>query len=229
MDCHRVQLMLSALQDGHVVESERRLMEAHLAVCSGCRVRSAELEAVRRSVAALPRRTIPAHIHFRLRSMASREAARRRHRLTLRAWAYDISDRLSLAINNMMRPLAIPAAGGLVSAVVLFSMVMTNFQGIVRQPANDVPTMLATDASVKFSLVDFAEADITVNVFVDESGRVTDYAFPDSMNSAKLAPVKRQIENSLLFTEFNPATTFGKPTAGWVRVTFRRSQIDVKG
>jgi hypothetical protein len=37
------------------------------------------------------------------------------------------------------------------------------------------------------------------------------------------------IGNSLLFTQFQPATTFGQPTSGWVRVTFRRTQLEVRG
>lgn len=165
-----------------------------------------------------------------LRVTASRESARRRRYqgflAACRAWG----DLAWFRLNGLMRPLALPAAGGLVSAVLLFSMVMPNFQGLVRAHANDVPTMLFTGATVKSSLQLVLGADeLTLDVFVDERGRVIDYAFPEGSRELNTAGTRRQLESSLLFTHFQPATSFGQPTAGWVRVSLRRSAIDVKG
>jgi len=41
--------------------------------------------------------------------------------------------------------------------------------------------------------------------------------------------LRHSIENSLLFTEFWPATNFGRPIAGTIRISFRSSHIDVRG
>lgn len=230
MDCSQVKFVLSSLVDGHVIEAERRAVMAHLEACPECACHHRQLCEVRTAIRALPARRVPPILGFSLRVTASREAAKRRrfHGIlaACRAW----SEGFMVRANGLMRPLALPAAGGIASAVLLFSMVMPNFQGLVRAHANDVPTILFTGATVKSSLeLNLSEDEIPLDVFVDERGRVIDYAFPDGSGQLNTASSRRQLENSLLFTHFQPATSFGQPTAGWVRVSLRRSQIDVKG
>jgi hypothetical protein len=42
--------------------------------------------------------------------------------------------------------------------------------------------------------------------------------------------MRRKLESTLLQTDFSPATSFGQPVTGWVKVKFSSSQmIDVKG
>jgi hypothetical protein len=231
MDCQQVKLMLSSFQDGCMVDSERRAVEAHLARCGDCSLHLGQLEMVRQTLRAAPRRPMPADLVFSLRSLASREAARRRYYAGFRGAVRGFAERAALFANNLMRPLALPAAGGLASAVFLFSMVMTNFQGIVHRHANDVPLAIITEPSVRSIPFELAEdSEFTVDVFVDEQGRVIDYSFPDGFGTLSTAPLRRKLEATLLLTEFNPGTTFGQPVSGWVRVKFTgRSQIDVKG
>ena len=61
-----------------------------------------------------------ADLAMRLRVLASQESARRRSRASLRqslrTWLIDFR----LMADNLMRPLAIPTAGGFVSALLLF-------------------------------------------------------------------------------------------------------------
>jgi hypothetical protein len=70
---------------------------------------------------------------------------------------------------------------------------------------------------------------VVLDIFVDEHGRVIDYSFPQGYGDLKTSALRRKMEHSLLFTQFTPATAFGQPTAGWVRISFRRSEIDVQG
>lgn len=230
MDCQQINSMLSPFADGHVVEAERRMVSAHLRSCPDCARRFEQLSAVRDSLRSLNPRQLPPRLAMSLRVIASKEAARRRRYEGLVGQIEHWTEHFLLHINNLMRPLAVPAAGGFLSAVLLFGAVMTNFQGIVRAHTDDVPTILFTGANVKSSL-DFTltEGDVVVDVFVDEQGRVIDYSFPEGYTKLNTSSNRRNIENSLLFTRFEPATTFGKPTAGWVRVSLRKSEIDVKG
>lgn len=230
MDCPQVKPVLSCLVDGHLIEAERRAVLAHLEVCPECVCHYEELHEVRMAVRALPARPVSPNLALLLRVAASREASRRRrfHGIlaACRAW----SEGFMVRASGLMRPLALPAAGGIASAVLLFAMVMPNFQGLVRAHADDVPTILFTGATVKSSLeLALSEDEVSLELFVDERGRVIDYAFPDRLRQLDTAATRRQLENSLLFTEFQPATSFGQPTAGWVRVSLRRSQIEVKG
>lgn len=230
MECQQVELTLSAFQDGCVVESEQREIAAHVRKCRNCAAHLDQLTAVRRNLRGMARRPMPANLTLSLRAIASRESSFRRRYAGFRGWVHNQYDQLALFSDNLMRPIALPAAGGLASAVLLFSMVMTNFQGVARQPLNDIRLTIATDPTVKSMLLDVSDAEFTVDVFVDEQGRVIDYSFPDGYGSMNTSQMRRKLENSLLFTEFSPATNFGQPTSGWVRMKFKsRSEIDVKG
>ena len=230
MDCQEVRTLISAMVDGCVVDAERRDAMTHMDACPDCARRARQVVGIRAGLKHTAARPVPADLALQLRIIASREAARRRaingFAGQIRAWRAGIA----FWANNLMRPLAVPAMGGLASAVVLFSMMMTNFQGVVRAHEQDVPTVFYTGASVRSSLDPAIGAEeIAVDIFVDEQGRVIDYAFPSGYGRYNTPVIRRGLENSLLFTSFHPATSFGQPTSGWVRVSFRRSEIQVKG
>lgn len=229
MDCSNVRENLILLQDGWVTEGERRELNAHLAACPACAARREQYAAVRTSLRSLPRKPVPQDVSMALRVMASREAARRRAYSGIFSRLREIHDHFALQMSHLMRPLALPAAGGIISAVFIFATMVPNLS-TDRQQTWDVPIAIATDAQVKSStLLDMAEAEISIDILVDENGRVIDYALPEGSGLPKSSLIRRRLENTLLFTEFNPATTFGRPVAGWVRVNFRGIEIDVKG
>jgi len=129
-----------------------------------------------------------------------------------------------------MRPVALPAIGGLCSAVFLFSSLVPTFQSAFTAISpGDVPTMLTTEPMLKCTApVAFGEGDAMVDLQIDDQGRIVDYMIvsaPGQQNDQ----LRRNIENSLLFTEFWPATTFGHGVAATVRISFRSSRIDVRG
>lgn len=230
MDCLQVQWMQSTLLDGCIVDSEKRALEEHMASCAECGTRYAGLVTVQTALRAAPVRKVNRQMALSLRSLASREAARQRRQVDLRARVRDLSERLTFWASGLMKPLALPAAGGLAAAMLLFIAVMTNFQGIISVPQpGDIPTILATEAQLKSTLLDTAPDEISVEVLVNEQGRVIDYSLPKSLDLTARQELNRVIGNSLLFTQFHPATTFGQPTSGWVKVTFRRTQLEVRG
>jgi hypothetical protein len=231
MDCQQIKLKVSDVLDGHIVEAERKQVLAHMEHCPDCASRFGQQQGIRHALRNLPPRPVPADLAMNLRVAASREASHRRLSHQVGGWFQVQQQTLSLFFNNLMRPLAIPFAGGLCSAVLLFSMVMTNFRDIVVAHADDVPTILFTTASVTHSSLpfEFDAENVMLDVYVDGQGRVVDYSFPAGYGSLTSGTERRLLENALLFTQFAPATTFGQPTAGWVRLSFRRSHIDVKG
>jgi len=67
-----------------------------------------------------------------------------------------------------------------------------------------------------------------VDLQLDDQGRIVNFTIvsaPGQQNEK----LRREIENHLLFTEFWPATTFGRGVAGTIRISFRSSRIDVRG
>jgi anti-sigma factor RsiW len=230
MDCQQVQGMLSAFLDDRVMESERRILEAHLQKCTGCHQRHAELGAVRAALGGARSRKVSNALALSLQVIASKEAARRRRRVDFRARFNYVLSQIGFTIDTLMKPVALPAAGGLTTAVLLFLAVLAGFRGIqtVPQPG-DVPTVFATEPWIKSALLDTAPGEITVDVLVDEQGRVMDYNVVHAATPPTRAEMRSLLGNSMLFTQFHPATSFGQPTTGWVRVRFRRQILDVQG
>jgi len=94
----------------------------------------------------------------------------------------------------------------------------------------DVPTMLTTEATLKGTSPFAVSGDeIVVDITIDDQGRMIDYRVVGGCKVLDNQALRRRLENMLLFTEFTPATTFGQPVAGRIRVSLRSSQIDVKG
>src|SRR5260221_529027 len=126
-----------------------------------------------------------------------------------------------LVIDNLMRPLAAPVAGGLTSALFIFG-TLVPYLGLLRSPAVGNPTALYTESSVE-SVADSgskASDDTLLEVQIDGQGKMVDYAvLQGQMNS--------DVGNFLLFTTYTPATLLQQLTSS--RIVIRRSRIVVKG
>jgi hypothetical protein len=202
----------------------------HLAECSECAASVESSTRLREALISAPRYNPPVNLSTKLRVLASRERARQAARASLQARVADWRGSIELWVDNMMRPFAIPFAGGLASAFLLFGMLAPTFARVYT-PANDVSPGWYTSASLDtFGPFGLADDTIILDVTIDEQGRMVDYAVPGGHPGPwKDEALRRTIVNSLLFTRFTPANFFGQPTYGKVRVTLRRSQVDVRG
>jgi hypothetical protein len=182
----------------------------------------------------LPRRIPPVNLRTSLRVLASREQQRQLSRKNLGAMLGAAREWAELFFDNVVRGFAVPAAGGVFAAIVLFIMfvvpayplrIVHGFEG-----GFDVPTELTTMGSLK-SMGTFgaSESDVVVDVAVDEQGRMIDYMVVVGASVLANSEIRRRLENALLFSTFTPATRFGQPTPSTVRVWFRSSRIDVRG
>jgi hypothetical protein len=179
----------------------------------------------------LPRRAPSLHLKTSLKVLASRERARRLSRVSFAAKFASWRERAALSLNNLMKPLMWPVAGGFASACLLFGMLVPDFTVEVHPIHNDVPTpVLFTQASVNYSMpLAISDSEIVLDVHVDDNGRMTDYNVVSGQSLLLDGDVRRRLESTLLVTQFNPATTFGQPTYGKLRVRLVRNEIDVKG
>jgi|SRR5687768_14557659 len=180
------------------------------------------------SLRSLPVRIPPTHLTDRLRVMASREALHRRRHSSLRALLTWWAESVMLTFNNLMKPVAVPFAGGIISALILFAVLAPGFA--IQRPVHDVPSTIFTEPSVQtFFHPPESDEDMVVEVWIDGSGRVIDYSIPQGQQWADDPSIVRSVENTLLCTKFTPATLFGQPASGKTRITFRRSNLEVRG
>jgi hypothetical protein len=185
-----------------------------------------ESSLVDKALRSLPARVPPAGLTTSLRVIASRE---RQRRLERRTWGQALGTwygRMCMVSNEVMRPLALPFAGGVVSAIVLFSAWLVPTYPLRASGGADVPTMLTTEATLKSGApISVSKGDVVVEVTVDGEGRMADYDIVSGAVALQDATVCQRLENFLDYSEFIPATAFGQPMAGKVRVPISASQL----
>lgn len=198
-------------------------------------------EHVRMVLRSLPPRVPPTELATSLRVIASRERQRLIERRSLGQTVGLWMDRTRLTLQDMLRPLALPAAGGLFSAVVLFSMWVVPTYPLRAKIATDIPTNLTTSASqdivcsycfveaVKGAVGVGLTESVLVDIDVNDQGWMVDYQVVSGASVLSDPRTRVRLENLLLFTKFAPATSFGTPIAGKARLLLLPSRIDVKG
>ena len=225
MECWTVKSKLSAYLDSAVSEEERLKLRLHLSSCRICYREAEKYQHLREALRSMPPRVPPPELAVRLRVAASHAQARAQRRtprfLTMRT-------NLKLFMQNLMRPIAVPLVGGVCSAIFLFGTLVPSFTW--HKTPGDVPTVLSTEPMVKtISPLGFMDdGDAVVDLRIDEEGRIVNYAIIGA-DGQKAEQLRRSIENNLLFTTFTPATAFGRPIAGTIRISFRSSRIEVRG
>ena len=225
MICNTIQSMTSEYLDDRVLNEDRAEIEGHLRQCADCVDHFEDRRRMVANLKRLPVRVPPARLHLDLMAVASVERAR------ASKGGFPWRDRLHLIFRNMMRPFAVPAMGGIVSAIVLFSIIMPSIAIRVRPLlANDVPTNLFTDASAKyFAPIGLSESELVLDLIVDSDGRMVAYTVVSGSELLRDPSLRRQIENNLLFTEFTPATLLGGRTSGRVRLQLKSENINIRG
>lgn len=225
MSCATIQNSLSAYLDRCLDHGEYGRVTAHLSACPACAGRLRQLARVRAMLSKLPAAAPPPELTASLRVMASRERADKLARRNLPVyWA----SRLRLWADNLMRPLALPFAGGLASALALFSMLAPSVGYRVNASLDDVPIpFFYTGPAVKEQApYEFSYAtEVLLEVVVDDQGRAVDYKLPDGASLTEQQ--RRSITTNLLFTQFTPATAYGRPTMGRMFLSFTHTKFEV--
>jgi hypothetical protein len=223
MKCAEAKSLLWPYLDGVVTGAQMRGLSEHLEACARCETEYVQLRETQQLLAAVGRRTAPDDLALRLRVAISQEAAQAR-----RPRYEGMLVRVENALNGFM----VPATAGLVSAVVIFGLLI-GFLALPEQLLgnnNDVPLMLNTAPQLQQSgfgtvLSSINDDSLVIEAYVDANGRVQDYrVLSDAGEPVHLTP---QVKNMLIFTTFRPATTMGRPTAGRAVLSF--SKVSVKG
>jgi hypothetical protein len=202
---------------------------AHIQSCRDCSIQFESAQELRAALRSLQQSSLPAGLAERLRVLASHERARSVARATFAGRIAQISGRISLMFDNMMRPLALPFAGGLVSALMIFGFL--------------VPTLTFTHAYADQALYTYADGEVmimgpngaytpvqesdnaprierpdartpetanVVDLTIDPNGRVWDW----NVARGELTP---DLANIIMFGQFSPATNLGVPIPSKVK------------
>lgn len=223
MNCVHAKTLFSPYLDGVVTGAQMHALSAHLEGCPACRQEYASLQQVQQLLTAVGRRKAPADLGLKLRVAMSQEIAHSRRRY-IRG--------LLVRLENTVNAFTVPVAAGLLTAMVIFGLLM-GFLGLpapLQADNDDVPLMLSTAPQLQQSAFGTAldsinDDSLVIEAYVDSNGRVQDYRILSDHQQGKGLPP--QVKNMLIFTTFRPATTMGRPTAGKAVLSF--SKISVKG
>ncbi|HEY1241518.1 MAG TPA: zf-HC2 domain-containing protein [Bryobacteraceae bacterium] len=247
MGCERVQERISWFLDRRLAAAEREEVSAHLKSCPSCSAHLYSLENVRAALQGLNHPPVPAALAIRLRVLASHERERQLARASFSARLRHWADSTSLLFDNLMRPLAVPFAGGILTALLLFGMLVPNLSFhhnfaddqqlwttsapggrlVESLPGDGAPTWFWTGNSPEpwlDSTTPVVSGDDTVlELTIDATGRVSDY----SVSRGQLTP---EMQSIILFSWFTPATQYGRPTSGKASIVFHaRARRHVRG
>jgi len=233
MSCQLIQESISGYLDNRLTERERKDVDAHLASCGECAALQEMTAKVRESLRSLTPVRTPQKLDLDLRILASRELLRQRQTGSLPALVQFWAARIRLLIDNLMRPLAVPCFGGFASALFIFGTLMPNL-GFLRNPINDQPDALFTEASVD-SGADFgarskSSDDTLIEVQIDGQGRMVDYYVPQGQMTSEIGSFLLRVgrlADYRAFTTLTPSTKFLEPNTG--KLIIRVSHIVVKG
>ena len=232
MSCENVQKRISLLLDCKLPACEREYVLAHLDACGLCGERFESMQYMRASLRDMARPRVPATLSTQLRVMASHERARRIARKNLSTRLAHWVTATRLAFDNMMRPFAVPVTGGVVSALVLFSLLVPSLS-FPHSHTYEPPLAVAEtdvqwgdpDGKLLGATADHARLlpgsaviygnEVSLTLLIDERGRVQDYYLSGGELTDEMASL-------IMFSQFAPATVSGQPTWGLKQVVFTR-------
>jgi hypothetical protein len=237
MNCAQIRTLLPGYLDGALPDGlgpgGRFGIARHLEHCSGCR---RELETYRnlsQLISSVGPVAPPADLGVSIRVAVSRVRARQGVAAGVRFWL----NRVELMLENILEPLALPATGGLVAALLVFAMIYQVLgTGMPLDAATpDSPTSLMQPARLEvlagFQMSRLEEMNHTeglpllVETTVNSSGQAVGYRI---ISGRADVAVQHELDQVLLFSKFRPQMSFGRPMSGG-RVVLSFSQIRVQG
>jgi hypothetical protein len=188
-------------------------MAAHLAECDACSQQIEELAAVRSTLRSLGQPMPPARLRTELLVIASRAqeeaSCSRLERLFVR-WKF--------RLNEILRPLTIPATGGLLSSFILFAALAFTISATTHVVTYEVPVLYANTVDANLVPVEL-RSSVVLTLSLDDKGRITDYAVRDGSDSFVGDPGRLQ-HNSIVLPEFRTVLAMTQPVSRDISISF---------
>ena len=212
--CIEIRRHFSDFLDNGCDPAVRSSLRYHLSFCGACRNELERAHLLSSDLAGLPRQEMAADFDLRLRVRVSQEL----HRNVLR--------RLWVRVDNAMHALLLPASGGAVAALVLFTLMLR----VLIVPVNHtshVPLPFSTPPQIRMlAPLDFnpGSQPLVVLTEVGPDGNATGYQV---ISGAKTPEILKHLDRLIYFSIFMPATRFGRPSKGRMLLSLR--EITVRG
>ncbi|MBV9611734.1 MAG: zf-HC2 domain-containing protein [Acidobacteriaceae bacterium] len=203
--------------DGRLRANERARLEAHLNECPSCSLLFEQEHSVRSALGDLPTPVSPQQLSTALRVKASQEAqavlASRESRVA-RVWK-----EWRFRLDQIMRPLTIPATGGILSSLLLFSALAFAISTTSQIVSYEVPVAYADRAAANLVPLEL-RSSVMLTLVLDGNGRITDYSVRDGSASFVGDAARLQPKN-ISMPAFPSVLALAQPVNGDVSILFR--------
>lgn len=213
MNCWSIKRRSTDYVDGRLRGSDRTRVVSHLADCEDCAQLIEELASVRSTLRELPPPAAPLPLRTELLIIASQERKLFRSSRLNRVWS-----RWKFRLNELMRPLTIPATGGLLSSLVLFAALAVTVSTTTRAVTYEVPVLYADKIDPNLVPVELRSA-VVLTLSVDGKGHITDYAVQDGSASFVGDPSRLQY-NNIALPEFPTVLAMAQPVSRDISISF---------
>jgi len=235
MICADVRELVPGYLDGTLPEGResRGLLSRHLEECSNCRAeldRYVQMSAMMSGMASAPP---PADLGVTIRVAVSQARQRQGLWNRINEW----QSHVRLVLQNIFEPLAVPAAFGLLAAMVVFAFIY-QFLGAgvpLSAATTDLPSNLLQPARLEtlagFQMSGLSETTpagqhaLLVEATVSSAGEAVSYRV---ISGEVDRTMRRELDQLLMFSKFRPQLSFGRPTSGG-HVVLSFSRISVRG
>ncbi|MDQ2840882.1 MAG: hypothetical protein M3Y72_07575 [Acidobacteriota bacterium] len=184
--------------------------------CDGCSALVYELRSMRSSLAELPAPVAPRSLRSRLLVLASKERQillESNGSRLVRLW-----EAWRFRVNQLMRPLTIPATGGVVSSAILFGALAFTIGTTTRQVTYEVPVIYADRMDANLVPLEL-QSSVVLTLSLDGHGRITDY-FVRDRSGGFAGDASRLQYNNIQMPEFPSVLALAQPTIGDIRISF---------
>ena len=224
VNCRSVRSSLWDYVAGTLDDGDQLTMAAHLRECRECDLHRAEVRSLRSGLKSLPEMSVSQLLATRLQVLASRERSRQALRRDLAARMAELRSRAKLMFDNLLRPVVVPAAGGMLASFLCFGVIVDTLH-VHPEWQNDIPVGLYTQVMIDdVSPFSVNGKDVMVQLTVDRNGKVSDFEVPQGTASPDEL---LEIGNLVYYSSFSPATAFGQPVTGKILVSIHH--INIRG
>ena len=217
MKCWSTRRRLADYVDGRLRASERSRVAVHLHGCASCSHRFEQIHSVRQALGSLPDRVSPARLTTALRVKASQE-----RQLTLETRGSRLQrmwERWRLRCDDFMRPLTIPATGGLLSSLILFAAFAFTVESTARVVSYEVPVLYASRMNANLVPLEL-RSSVTLNLSLDENGRITDYTAAQGVSDRFVGDATRLQGNNIAMPAFSNVLELAQPVTSDISIKF---------
>lgn len=219
--CQSVRNALWDQAGGLLAEDDARAVASHLLACRQCARLDIEVSAVSDGLRRLPVLRPPAIISMRVKVAASRDRSHRLLRLDLAARWKEFRQRARLVFDNLFKPLAVPAAGGILASMLCFGVIVDNLH-LDPTLGQDMPIGVYRTAIMDdVSPFCFTGKDVLVQLTIDRNGNVIDWTPQQALSPDE----QLEIGNVVLYSTFKPAWASGQPITSKILLLIQHSTI----